>query len=151
MESIYELTLKEKKVRKDWLLISVYSVFLAFVFSLFSALFPQNEEAAKYGFYVLLAEGIFSLIFLWIGWHCVYKKHGTKWLTCCLILGPLSIARSIPMMINHWAEASFNMVVIGIFLFLTAIYVWWYILSIQLRRINKKIQAQKKSISPQTA
>jgi len=139
----------EEKIRKHWLF-STISLLILYPIALFAFLAALSEgvhipedaliEPLAYAF-----TGLFSL---WLIWHCAYRKYGTGMLGFWLIVSPFkqlaSIVEALKEPCNGWTIA-FIALGIGVFL-------WWYLLSLKMRKVNKSIQsrlAQKKVQSEQ--
>src|SRR5579885_2125312 len=134
---------KEKRTRTHWLIVTLFS---SFFYPLFTSLFHTNVPVKESIFYMheyfqfsFIATA--TLLPLWLLYHCAYKKQGTRLLTFWLImsfLGTFLVAilvfrkpLGILEMIQNIMEA------------ITSIY--WCILSLKLRKINKKYQKQMAS------
>ena len=134
---LYQIDEKEQKTRKRWLK-AAFSYFVFYPMALVTLLggFSGEIRTAPSSFGTsILVVSLFSLIPFWILWHCAYVKNGTAWLTWCLIISPLQICMSF--------KDGENAIQVLILLLNVFLFAWWYICSIKLRRINKKICIQK--------
>lgn len=183
---------KEKKLRKNWLRLSIFKsfifpslffiVFIAVMAVLYSkaSLTINNSISVSNIIYVILTFSfifiiilsIKGLIFWWI-YHCAYKKHGATLLLFFLIVTPLLFFRevfeiffgvlfksayiqkiiSLEGMNEHgtalYPIVNFILNSFIIYLFCSCVLiVWWFIWSIKLRKINKKLQALLNPLSP---
>ena len=87
--------------------------------------------------YLMMSLFLLSLVlFTILPWLFAYRKPGIKYITFCLIAGPLIMFRS-------YFEASKSMDLLGTINMIAscALYVWWYTRTVQLRTINKKLKA----------
>jgi hypothetical protein len=128
----------EGKNRKYWL----FSSFCVFLFLPINWLFiaiASSEGIKSSDLYSSLGCGIFVLIAVQVSiqlyaiWYCAYKKHGTKLLTCLLVLLPISRFAA-------WSVIPREPLIIVVTLIDVVICAWWFVLSLRIRKINKKIQ-----------
>src|SRR5258708_23597106 len=121
---------KEKQVRKHW----AFALFgnIGFFLLLAFLVIVSGRDA-------LISSALFvvSLSSMYILYRCAYKKHGTCLLTINLIFQPFYFIK-IVFDILHTTDA----LSMSILLLDSALYIWLYVLSFQLRKINEKIQLQ---------
>ena len=138
--SLFEIDQKEIKNRKQWLIATIvcwgsYPLLALF----FLAKLPQKPPLYNGGWIQPVTYVLFNVTLFWVIWHCAYKKPGTKLLMFWLITGPIQVLLSS----LNFFEKSWNVWnKVGLILNLS-FFIWWYIQSIKLRKINKKIQIQK--------
>ncbi len=132
-------TPKEKSLRKQWLVFSLIAIvawpivtlgFLAYVN------FKTAVPASIYFVYIsviLITAAVFYILY-----KCAYKKPGIRFLTFCLIVGPLLKLQGA---VGTLKQAHDNTTLLALIINL-AFYAWWFILSLKLRKMNKAIQHQ---------
>jgi hypothetical protein len=145
-----ELSPKDQRVRKWWLiLLLLLSVpgFLIFAL-LFGKLIYEGFTCGTswcciwlYMFSVLLSLGWF--LSFYIPYRCAYKSPGTILLTILLIICPLTFVREL----SSLGRDGTNPTGYILFLIFAPFSIWWYVLSLKLRKINKKIRAELKELS----
>jgi len=126
------------KDRKQWLIATiVFFILYPLLVLVFLAIFPEQRTPTYVDvWYVPLAYTLTNLTLLWIIWHFAYKNQGTALLTCWLIWGPIRVLLSTTGLFKEsWTPWVFIENVLDL-----SIYAWWYILSLRLRRMNKKKQ-----------
>ncbi len=127
-----EVTKAEYKTRKQWLISTLIMQGFAPLLLLLGLPFPLEQKE------IVMLLG--PLLSLWILYHCAYRNCGIKWLTLVLILSPLGILRALNEIPSHnFSTICFDTIQI-------ALYIWWYILSLRLRKLNKKILEHKKNL-----
>jgi hypothetical protein len=122
----------EEKTRKHWLVASFCFLFFYPVAStaLVAIIFSKTLT-------MLLAwTAVIGLLQLWLIWHCAYKKHGTKLLTFWLFTAPLAQLGSVVIAFKIDCSA----ITIGNSIVQIGVFLWWYLLSLKLRKFNKAIQ-----------
>jgi hypothetical protein len=127
----------EAKTRKRWLF-STFCFFILYPLALF-ALFAILSNWIHLSEDALIEPLVYAIVVLfqmWIIWHCSYKKYGTRLLTLWLVVSPfrhlMSIVEILKETSNIWS-IGFIVIDVGFFL-------WWYLLSLQIRKINKTVQ-----------
>jgi len=126
---------EENSLRKHWLWAHAWnSVLLCLGFACV-LMGTGQSEIATFG---LLGLAL-NLVMFWLGYHCAYKKHGIRLLTFWLTASAIFRLQSWTKGANEGLE--------GVFLWFTAmeivIFVWWFCVAFQLRKINKKILQKK--------
>jgi len=140
----YVMSREEQKMRKRWLVLTL-CYFLIPAALLFVPVVVVLFSNTPFSIMVLLllALPVLELIKLWIFWHCAYKKRGTALLTFCLVAGPLLVLLSlVGWLMGHRDPWTLEMLVIAVVV--TPIYIWWYVLSFKLRKINRQFQVHKR-------
>lgn len=144
----YKMNQKEEKERKHWLLVtSFYLVFYPILVLAILAVISEMVPALEKWFYEslvdILSGLLLGLIQLWLIWRCAYKKPGTALLTVWLVTAPIlnlsSVAKSLLGSCDVW---SIVLAICDI-----VVCAWWYILSLKLRKLNKKLQVPQKELS----
>ena len=137
--TLFEISQKEMKQRKDWLIATIVSFGLCPLLAI--TFFPKlSENTAPFNSicYELAASALVNLILFWMTWRCAYRKPGTKLLTFWVITGLIQVSFSALELFNT-SSSVWNKVVNVIN---ASIFLWWYVQCIKLRRINKRIQMQ---------
>lgn len=134
------LTEKELLARKRWLVLFFIQTFILPILSVCSSLQEPHLSplVAKIAILIYIV-GLFLSAYLI--YHCAYKKHGTKFLTIWLVATPLSTAFFFPAMLKEYTSTP-SLIWIA---FSNLFYVYYYFACLNLRKINKKIQFQKRS------
>ena len=129
-----KITETEQKTRKQWLFSTAALLFLfpLAVFVFFVAFFKLIHVPGEFLFREL-GSCMGGLIPLWIIWHCCYRKYGTRLITLWLFASPLSQVREIYGVIKE----GFNPIVICVAAIELGLFVWWYLLSLRIRKLNK--------------
>ncbi len=86
----------EEKVRRLWLLsfyilityLLMSTVIINIQYGTFTKLEPLLGTALRF-FIMMMSDFLLMVPFLWITYHCSYKKRGTAWLMCIMILVPI--------------------------------------------------------------
>jgi hypothetical protein len=126
-------TQDEIKVRSQWLT----ATFWFFIW------FPLIQSVINFfnpkGHFYLFSLPV-QLLWFWAIWRCAHEKPGTKLLTFLLVLAPLQLIALVGLL----SRRSADLWAYGESLADLALYTWWFILSLKLRRINKRLQLKKK-------
>lgn len=135
----FVLNKTDERNRKLWMIAAICSLFIypIFVFAFLNFMFPRSLTNNEL-FYQTLGSVIGNFIGLWIFWHRAYRNHGLFLLTCLMVLGPVHMFVTLKSLFNH----SYEWWAIGAMLIDIVLYVWWYVLSVKLRKINRKIRMQ---------
>ena len=137
----------DEKLRKRWLFATAinwvgWPLFIGSSFTLYFLFkgIPIFLLWEIQDFQELLLLVPLGLIQMGIISYYAYKKNGTKYLTFCLIVGPLLFLNNIIKELKDGSvESPVWLVCTGVEV---AMYLWWYVLSIGLLKLNDKIQAQ---------
>ncbi len=128
--------------RKQWLTVLIASGVLNLCY--FASQTPGNPAYSQFpewvSYLILAINGLSLLLFSYIFYRCIYRKPGTKLLMFILITAPIAmfaailgyISGKVPLPSNTWLWAHT--------LVSNVLGVWWYILNLKMRRINKKLQ-----------
>lgn len=127
----------EEKTRKHWLLSTFcFLVFYPLTLFAFFAILSHWLPIPKNTGIGLIAHAFTGLFSLWIVWHCAYKKYGTRLLTFWLIIIPFKqLASIVEVLKETWDLWTIFFLALDIGVFL-----WWYLLSLKMRKVNKSIQ-----------
>ena len=132
-----DFTPKEKSLRKQWLIISLIAILAWPIITLAFMSYISMKEHVPQGVYlVYLAVALITILLFFILYRCAYVKPGIRFLTFCLIIGPLLKLKAT---IDALKVGHDHVTLIALFANL-AFYVWWYILSLKLRKMNKRIK-----------
>lgn len=136
------MTESEIKTRKQWLTVLIVSGVMNVCYFAFHTLGdPAYSEFPNWVKQIILAINFTSILaFSYILYRCIYQKPGTKMILFLLIVAPIVMSVSIlgylfgkvPMPSNIWLWAHF--------LLSNGLGIWWYILNLKMRQINKKAQ-----------
>lgn len=139
MKTLFNPILKpsEIQIRKRWWIITIFSFCLPHVTKLIQDSVEGKPNAVIIG--NLLGAFIATSIFLASYYHCTYKKYGTKLLTYSLFAGPLFTILSFFFYPRDLLTIISGVLSLGV-------YIYWYALSLKVRRINKKAQFQRFSL-----
>ena len=140
-------TIKNEKNRKTWLFLLIGAcIFLLiknYLLTAYPAIFGQASEPQTSAVVsiALLKSLPVLCVDSYILYYCAYKKPGTKLLTFGLIFIALSWICSIYNLLNGSINHFFNAYTTVLFGIDLALNIWWFILSLDLRRMNKAMQA----------
>jgi hypothetical protein len=142
----YTFSAKDTKIRKRWLNLTIFTHLLLPSIIVFVGIFAST---IYHSFSLIIGIPIFAiLVFLsfYTLLHCAYRKLGTRYLTFCIILGIINTIRDAGKTI---ASSDLQTLPANKYLFLLeavaiAISIYWYVLSFQLRKMNKKIRLREK-------
>lgn len=133
------ITPEENRIRKRWLIFTIVTWVIPA--SLILLLFIICALLGDLMFLLATLLPIVGLSICYSVYCCVYKKHGTAWLTFSLICIALGF---IGLIVELLTVSSPNL---GVFLFLKLLnFVYLslsWIFDFQLRKVNKKIQIRK--------
>ncbi len=145
--SSFQLTNNEKRNRKIWLAVALLPCLMNLPVACFYCI---QAAIAGNGYLAMLITVYMGMILLpgWLVWHCTYKKHGTRLLTCTLVMNFFCAIWCMVVLLTHspssvllkaaFAEAPLWMILIG-----SSLHIYWLALSFQLRKTNKKLYMQK--------
>lgn len=119
-----DFTREEKKIRKNWL-ISTTILYLVIPFIGGMSIFFKTNELSSQNLGWLIVY-FFSFLILY---YYAYKKNGTHLLTLFLIILPIYLFIDFVQSVIN-GQLSFKVV----------FYIWWYIASLKLRKINTKLK-----------
>ncbi len=126
----------EKSLRKQWLVISIIAILAWPLITLgFMSFILRKQHVPGAVYWVSLVVALLTVLVFYVLYRCAYVKPGIRFLTFVLIVGPLLKLK-----------ATFDALKMGhdhVTLIALAVnlgfYAWWYILSLKLRKMNKKI------------
>lgn len=138
------MTEYENNIRKAWLwllmILSTESFFQFFdLLELANGDQVRSKEVILFGFGGVIARFFFDILKYYIVYRCAYKKPGTKYLTFCLIVGPITLIREIYTQFQQ-ALTDFNPVIFAVGAVYVVALVAWYIVGWKLRSINRQYQ-----------
>jgi hypothetical protein len=133
----------EQKIRRHWL-IATLCIYLGLPITWFSLVFliadmsqPMTASGALQLLIMLLIPSLIITLLIWAFYHCAYKKHGTRFLTFCLLVSLLISARQL---YKIFLMGSIDFYELVAFLVNLPLFLWWVITSFKLRSLNKKLQ-----------
>jgi hypothetical protein len=133
----HAFTPKEKSLRKLWLIVSVIAILAWHIITLiFMAYVSMKEHIPQGVFSVYIAVALITVLLFYILYKCAYVKPGIRFLTFCLIVGPLLKLKAT---IDALRVGHDHVTLIALIVNL-GFYAWWYFLSLKLRKMNKQIQ-----------
>ena len=132
----HSLSSHEKSLRKQWLVISIIAILAWPLITLgFMTFILRKQHVPGAVYWVSLVVALLTVLVFYVLYRCAYVKPGIRFLTFVLIVGPLLKLK-----------ATFDALKMGhdhVTLIALAVnlgfYAWWYILSLKLRQMNKKI------------
>jgi len=156
MTGTYTLEPEEENQRKWWARVAIGYPFYLFVLLVLPVIFIVQEPNSGEVLFLETAMGQLivaitgSLIQLLISWHCAYDNYGTRWLMFWLIISPILFLRDLSAVfqdpeIFNLEPVPLTITIVFTLVFSLPIFIWHYILTIKMRKINKKIQAQYKA------
>ena len=126
----------EKSLRKQWLVISIIAILAWPLITLGFMSFISRKEHVPAGVYwVYFAVALLTVLIFYVLYRCAYVKPGIRFLTLVLIVGPLLKLKAT---IDALRVGHDHVTLIALAVNL-GFYAWWYILSLKLRKMNKKI------------
>ena len=129
----------EAAVRKRWVWAHAWQTTL---FSLLMAgLFRLTGLWEIFGEF--LAYALAGLIWFWVGYHCAYKKSGTRWLTFWLVLSPFRLLVDLAQGVKEMqgVQGAEYTLSVALIIALIGVFGWWYWMSLKMRKINQKYNA----------
>lgn len=148
---------QEKKIRSSWLKVSLLSVGVQCISAFINWIFPLANASYQMNPFFLLVGPIFSLSMMILLYFFSYRNHGTKLLTAFLVwifIGTVFIWGKLLIVAITGAAKIGNIEFDGVFgllgldnfwrlvvfPFATGISIWWFVLSLKLRKVNKTIK-----------
>lgn len=130
----------EGRFRKHWLLSTAcFVIFCPLVLFAFRTIAYGDAFLPKHLLFVApITYIIRGVICLMIIWHCAYRKCGTKLLTFLLIVCPFKILSSIQQFLKKPFDV-WDVVILSIEI---ALFLWWFLLSLKMKTVNKAIQGR---------
>lgn len=152
IQIIKYMTPYEIKIRKNWLITTILVTLIPFIFLtilyFWSVTWNILDKTEIYtSMLVTLLYAIPSYILI----HCTYKKFGTAYLTFNLIFSPFhflkatfSTCQEIKVLLSlNGAPSSLIIIVISTVIANISIYIFWYWISLRIRKVNKVIQRRQ--------
>jgi hypothetical protein len=145
MSCSYRFSKQEKSVRKHWLVSTVVCFGLQalvnfLIFSFVAFVFLAEGAVLSTCYYTAIAYvGIcaLSLTPFYLLYRCAYQKCGTGVLTFFLIFEAVLLLFSLIQVVRGESDTKINMIAFG-----SALSIWWGVLSLKLRKLNKKISIE---------
>lgn len=131
IDLLWTLTTKEKNIRTAWVICLLLQLFFSLLYSMVIVLI-STETALIFPMLLIITISLFASYFFY---HCAYKKHGMIWITLFLITTPFSFFK---LAFFDLRQAT-NPLIIGTLLTCLLTQGCFYVLSIYVRKINKKI------------
>jgi hypothetical protein len=126
----------EKSLRKQWLVLSIIAILAWPLITLgFLSYLSKKEHVPAEAYWVYLAVALITVAVFYVLYRCTYVKPGIRFLTFCLIVGPLLKLKAT---IDALRVGHDHVTLIALAVNL-GFYAWWYVLSLQMRKMNKKI------------
>lgn len=141
MQYIPTFSESEQKTRKQWRI-----AFMSLLgFNLLYTLFTSNQIPSDLFNPILTSIGAVSFLLLsyWVQNYCIYKKHGTGWVTFFLISIPFSCALSLYPLLAH-SEISTKLPSPLLQTLSMIFSLAFCIPCYQMRKVNKRIQLEKR-------
>lgn len=142
----YDFTEKERLLRKEWLLLTIFLYFVLtpfhiahFVLNSFSTQNTQEFKGLLPVLILCIFYAFFASLYFFVLYKCAYKKPGTRYLTFLLIVTALSILRQLV-----YLTLSFSILDLCISVVSLLGSSWWYFLSYKMRELNQKIKTLKR-------
>jgi hypothetical protein len=132
----HSLNPHEKSLKKQWLVISIIAILAWPLITLGFMTFLSRKEHIPAGVYwVYFIVALLTVLVFYVLYRCAYVKPGIRFLTLLLIVGPLLKLKAT---IDALRVGHDHVTLIALAVNL-GFYAWWYILSLKLRKMNKKI------------
>lgn len=134
-------------IRKTWLWL-LWAIATESLFHFLDLLEMPDDVAVRApavvmaSFCIVTAAFLGTLLKFYILYYCAYKHPGTKYLTFCLIVGPLQLLKEFKDL-----QADVHPLLLGILVFYFALNIAWYYFGWRLRALNKQLQRQEKDSS----
>lgn len=128
----------DNKIRKHWLIFTSLN-YLTFPFLLLIKMANESESIditqLVLGFCIMSCLCLMGFLLIY---HCAYKKYGNILLTFLLIVSPIRMVADI----FQSLQESLDILSTILILLDSGIFLWWYALSLKLRKLNSKIRSQ---------
>lgn len=100
---------------------------------------PLENKVAE-----ILGSFLAYLLWIWINYHCIYRKYGTKFLTFQLIFAPIgygiqTLVFFLSVFLYHALPRSVEMIALVVIQF--SLFCIWYSYSLKIRNLNKNLVA----------
>lgn len=132
----HAFTPEEKSIRKQWLVISWIAILAWPLVTLAFMSFVAMKQHVPAGvFWVYLIVALITVFIFYILYRCTYVKPGIRFLTFCLIVGPiLKLKATVDALKAGHDHVTLIALVVNL-----GFYAWWYILSLKMRKMNKRM------------
>jgi hypothetical protein len=132
----HSLNPHEKSLKKQWLVISIIAILAWPLITLaFMTFISRKEHIPASIYWVYFSIAVLTVLIFYVLYRCAYVKPGIRFLTFCLIVGPLLKLKAT---VDALRVGHDHVTLIALAVNL-GFYAWWYILSLKLRQMNKKI------------
>jgi len=128
--------MNEKILKKQWLVLSIITILAWPLITLGFMTFISMKEHIPAGIYwVYFSVVLLTVLIFYALYRCAYVKPGIRFLTFVLIVGPILKLKATfdALKVNH------DYVTVIALAVNLGFYAWWYVLSLKLRKLNKKI------------
>jgi hypothetical protein len=133
----HAFTPQERSLRMQWLIISLIAILAWPLITLgFMGYIATKHHVPGNLIWVYLTVAVITVLVFYILYRCSYVKPGTKFLTFCLIVGPLLKLKAT---VDALRTGHDYVTLIALAVNL-GFYIWWYVLSLRLRKMNKRIK-----------
>ena len=126
-------TAGEKSLRKQWLVLSWIAILAWPLVTLaFMGYVAMREHVPGHVLGVFLGVAVVTAVVFYFLYYCSYVKPGIRFLTFCLIVGPLLKLKATvdALKVGH------DVVTVAALVVNLGFYIWWYVLSLKLRKMN---------------
>lgn len=134
---------KDRKIRKQWLVIWALSLVIAVVSVFLQLRFDTSSPFSMTARYVIATFSLLGAVgFSFAVYHCSYRKPGTKILVFCLIVTGISLVISPLFYLSGRMQPPPYIPYYGIYFLLTqAMGIYWAVLCWKMRKINQRLRA----------
>jgi hypothetical protein len=95
----------------------------------------SKEHVPGHVVWVYLLVALITVFVFYILYRCCYVKPGIRFLTFCLIVGPiLKLKATIDALRVGHDYVTLIALIVNL-----GFYAWWYVLSLKMRKMNKRI------------
>jgi hypothetical protein len=124
----------EKSIKKQWLALSIIAILAWPLVTLgFMTYLSQKEHVPAGVYWVYCIVALITVLVFYVLYRCAYVKPGIRFLTFCLIVGPLlKLKATVDALSTSHDHVTLNALAVNL-----GFYAWWYVLSLKLRKINK--------------
>jgi hypothetical protein len=126
----------ENSLRKQWLVLSIIAILAWPLITLgFMSYISSREHVPSEIYWVYLIVAVLTILVFYVLYRCAYVKHGIRFLTFVLIIGPLlKLKATVDALKMGHDYVTLIALVVNL-----GFYAWWYYLSLKLRKMNKRI------------
>lgn len=135
MKLLPHIHAKEQLTRRRWRSLTAIRYLYAWCGNLLIAYSSSGLASPERALRAIVFNSCITLIPILVLYHCAYNKKGIKDLTAALALSPLTLIKFNPVRSDQIIYGSiFTLSVLE-----TGLFVWWYLLSWQMRQANKRL------------